>query len=245
MSTQPYQVFQRPRARTDAPVPGGNLTDAQLVERVLDGKDEDFEYLMRRYNGMLFHLARGILRDDAEAEDVVQETYIRAYTHLHQFEGPGGFSSWLGRIATNEAYGRFRRFARTTQLQQSVSEQPTVTEGRFWSSEPAGPEASAAITQVRRLLERSIDELPDPFRVVFMLRGVEQLSVTETAQCLSIKEATVKTRFHRARLMLQKKLRHHFTTAVSDAFPFAGARCDRIVQTVLARLALAQGGAMS
>jgi len=241
MSTQPNQVFLRPRAKATGPVPGGDCTDAELVKQVLDGNDEKFEFLMRRYNGLLFHLARGILRDDAEAEDVVQETYIRAYTRLHQFHGPTGFPSWLGRIATNEAYGRFRRFSRTEQLKESFSRQPAVAMGSFSSEGPAGPELSAAKREMRRLLERSIDSLPDPYRVVFMLRGVEQLSVAEAAACLNIKQATVKTRFHRARLLLRKKLQHYVDTAVSDAFPFAGARCDRIVKTVFDRLVSSSG----
>lgn len=241
MSTQSDQVFARPRKSTTNTIPGGDLSDAELVKQVLDGEDEKFEFLMRRYNGMLFHLARGVLRDDAEAEDAVQETYIRAYTRLHQFQGPTGFSSWLGKIATNEAYGRFRRFARVTQLEESFSKQPTVIAGNFSAQGPAGPEFSAANNQMRQLLERSIDGLPDPYRVVFMLRGVEQLTIAETAQCLNIKQATVKTRFHRARLLLQKRLQRYVSTAVSDAFPFAGARCDRIVKIVFARLASAQG----
>ena len=243
MGTQLNPVFLRQRAKPKGPIPGGDFTDAELVKQVLEGHSEKFEFLMRRYNGLLFHLARGILRDEAEAEDVVQETYVRAYMRLDQFQGPAGFSSWLGRIATNEAYGRFRRFSRAARLAESVSRQPALSVGNFSSEGPAGPEMSAAKREMRGLLERSIDSLPDPYRVVFMLRGVDQLTVAETASCLNIKQATVKTRFHRARLLLRKKLQHYVDTAASDAFPFAGARCDRIVKTVFDRLDLSSGGA--
>ncbi len=210
-------------------------SDLQLVERILGGEESSFELLMRRYNRLLFRLVRGILKDDMEAEDVVQETYVRAYRQLAQFEGPSGFSAWLARIALNEAYGRFRRFSRAHHLRQAIANDG-LSRSQQSPEAPTGPELFAATRQLRGILEKSIDALPHPYRVVFMLRGVEQLTVAETARCLDIKEATVKTRFHRARRLLQKALKPYVSTAVTDTFPFAGERCDRIVHTVYARL---------
>jgi RNA polymerase sigma-70 factor (ECF subfamily) len=204
------------------------LPDAVVVERVLTGDSALFELIMRRYNRLLFRLARGILRDDDEARDVVQSAYVRAYYHLEQFRGPDGFKAWLARIAVNEALARVRRTPSLSDVEQHVLTLPDVAE--------LGPENAASGRDLLRILQAAIDRLPEEFRQVFMLRGVEQLSIAETAEVLDIKQATVKTRFHRARRMLQEMLHRELDDVVHDTFPLGGQRCDAIVGHVLARI---------
>lgn len=210
-----------------AVIPDPVMPDAAIVERVLTGDSALFELLMRRYNRLLFRLARGILRDDDEARDVVQAAYVRAYYHLEQFRGPDGFRAWLARIAVNEALGRQRR-APTIDAEQHAVALPDLAE--------PGPENAASRRDLLRILQAAIDRLPGEFRQVFLLRGVEQLSIAETAEVLGIKPATVKTRFHRARQMLQQLLQRKLDDAARDTFPFGGQHCDAIVGTVLARI---------
>jgi RNA polymerase sigma-70 factor (ECF subfamily) len=183
---------------------------------------------MRRYNRLLFRLARGIVRDDDEARDVVQSAYVRAYYHLAQFRGPAGFKAWLARIAVNEALGRARGAPTLVEAQQHVLTLPDLVESE--------PENAVAGRDLLRILQAAIDRLPEEFRQVFMLRGVEQLSIAETAELLDIKPATVKTRFHRARRMLQELLQRKVENVVRDTFPLGGHRCDAIVAAVLARV---------
>ena len=220
-------------AIVDAAIPGAAISaaaipDAAIVERVLTGDTALFELLMRRYNRLLFRLARGILRDDDEARDVVQAAYIRAYYHLEQFRGPAGFKGWLARIAINEALGRVRRAPSVIDAEQHALALAELAE--------AEPENEASSHDVLRIVQAAIDRLPEDFRQVFMLRGVEQLSIAETAELLDIKPATVKTRFHRARQMLQELLHRKLDDVVRDTFPLGGHRCDAIVATVLARI---------
>jgi len=200
--------------------------DIEIVRRVLAGEAPLYELIMRRYNRMLFRLARSVLRDDDEARDVVQEAYVRAYRALNQFRGPDGFKSWLAQIVINEARTRLRKPLRLVD--------DDVEAYAMASDEP---EFDAMSCETQHILEAAIDALPDDFRVVFMLRGVEQLSIAESAELLGIKEATVKTRFHRARLLLQHALRRRFDELAAGSFHFDGNRCDTIVATVLARLA--------
>jgi RNA polymerase sigma-70 factor (ECF subfamily) len=183
---------------------------------------------MRRYNRLLFRLARGIVRDDDEARDVVQAAYVNAYYHLDQFRGPSGFKAWLARIAVNEALGRVRRAPATVDAEQHVLTLPDLVHGE--------PENAASSRDLLRVLQAAIDRLPEEFRQVFMLRGVEQLSIAETAELLDIKPATVKTRFHRARRLLQELLHRKLDDVVRDTFPLGGQRCDAIVGIVLARI---------
>jgi RNA polymerase sigma-70 factor, ECF subfamily len=204
------------------------MPDADIVARVLAGDTAFYELVMRRYNRLLFRLARGIVRDDDEARDVVQAAYVRAYYHLDQFRGPEGFKAWLARIAINEALGRARRAPEMAYAEQHVLALPDLL--------AIGPETAASGRDLLRILQAAIDGLPEEFRQVFMLRGVEQLSIAETAQLLGIKPATVKTRFHRARRMLQEMLHRKLDDVVRDTFPLAGQRCDAIVATVLARI---------
>jgi RNA polymerase sigma-70 factor, ECF subfamily len=211
-----------------AALPDTAISDAETVARVLGGDVALYEIIMRRYNRLLFRLARGVVRDDDEAHDVVQAAFVRAYYHLQQFRGPAGFKSWLGRIALNEALGRTRR---TGPMLVAHTRMLTSTD-----DDALEPESAAAGRDLLRVLQTAIDRLPEDFRQVFMLRGVEQLSILETAETLALKPATVKTRFHRARRMLREALHRKLDDITHDAFPFGGRRCDAIVAAVLARI---------
>lgn len=208
-------------------IPDAAIPDADVVARVLGGDTALFELLMRRYNRLLFRLARGIVRDDDEARDVVQAAYVRAYYHLDQFRGPAGFKAWLARIAVNEALGRARR-APVADGHDHVLVLPDLAADE--------PERAASGRDLLRILQAAIDRLPEDFRQVFMLRGVEQLSIAETAELLELNPATVKTRFHRARRMLQESLQRKLDDVVRDTFPLGGQRCDAIVGNVLTRI---------
>ncbi len=220
-----------PHTAVDAAIPGAAdavIADAAIVTRVLSGDSALFELLMRRYNRLLFRLARGIVRDDDEARDVVQAAYVRAYYPLDQSRGPDGFKAWIARIAVNEALGRVRRAPEIVEAEEHVLALPDLVE--------IEPENAASGRDVLRILQDAIDRLPEEFRQVFMLRGVEQLSIAETAEVLDIKAATVKTRFHRARRMLQDLLQRKLDHVVRDTFPLGGQRCDGIVAFVLERI---------
>lgn len=219
-------------------------TDLNLVARARSGEARAFEAIMRRYNRRLYRLARSFVKDDAEAEDVVQETYVTAFVKLHTFKGPHGFATWLSRIAVNEALGRLRQRSRITSLDADVGAGGLDLDGLLaeLGRERSNPEASAATMEIRKLIEHAIDELPPNFRIVFMLRAVEGLSIEETASTLDIKLDTVKTRFHRARKMLQKGLNDNIRTTIGSTFPFEGARCDRIVRNVFRTLHLEARG---
>jgi RNA polymerase sigma-70 factor (ECF subfamily) len=217
--------------------------DRTLAARVAGGDHASFEMLMRRYNARLFRVARAILRDDAEAEDALQEAYLDAYRRMSSFHGDSALATWLTRLVINRALMRLRRHRRDRVVV------PFATAGRDDGSmeiEMADPQAEspgAALwrAEVRQLIERRLDELPVAFRTVFVLRDVEDLSVEETAACLSIPAATVRTRLFRARALLREALARDLDRATSDVFGFAGARCDRIVANVLARLSEPQG----
>lgn len=213
--------------------------DSELVERVRGGEQRAFEPLMRRYNRRLFRAARGIVASDAEAEDVVQETYVRAYVRLEDFRGPNGFGAWLTRIAVNEALMRRRRPNAADPVGAHDFDEDTLQEEVMAGSNRVAPtpEQETANEQLGGLLERSIDRLPENYRVAFILREIEQLSLAETAASLDIPKATVKTRVHRARRLLQRMLSNELHEAIAQAYPFAGRRCDRTVETVFRRLA--------
>jgi RNA polymerase sigma-70 factor (ECF subfamily) len=208
--------------------PAEKPSDTELIARILAGDQRALEALMRLHNRKLFRTARAILRDDAEAQDAVQEAYLRAYRALPSFRGDAKLSTWLVRITVNEALMRRRR---------RVFAAPSDSNLETQADEAADPEADAQRSQMRRLLQSRIDALPDGYRTVFMLRGVEELSVEEVAAALDLPEATVRTRFFRARGLLRAAMAADIDATAKDAFSFAGLRCDRIVAFVLARTA--------
>jgi RNA polymerase sigma-70 factor (ECF subfamily) len=209
---------------------------AELAARAAHGDSAAFEALMRRHNRMLFRTARAILRDDAEAEDALQEAYLQAYRSLGSFRGDAQVSTWLARIVANEALQRLRKQTRRADIvplqPAAAAELEQVTD----SDMDKAPEMTAARHEMRRVLESQIDALPEAYRTVFMLRAVEELSVEETATVLDLPPATVRTRLFRARSMLREALAQKIDVACEDAFSFAGERCDRVVASVLARL---------
>lgn len=208
-------------------------TETELIARILSGDLRAFEALMRIHNRTLYRTARAILRDDAEAEDAVQEGYLQAYRSLSTFRGESKLSTWLVRIVANEALMRRRRNARgATVVTMDGSAQ---AEEACESAQP-GPEHEAQRAEMRRLLEARIDALPAGYRAVFVLRALEELTVEETAAALGIPDATVRTRYFRARGLLRAAMGSHIDRTLEDSFAFAGARCDRIVRDVLLRL---------
>jgi RNA polymerase sigma-70 factor (ECF subfamily) len=214
-------------AEIAAAAPLARLADEEIVERVLGGETALFELLMRRYNQRLYRITRAIVGDEAEAEDVTQDAYVRAFEHLDQFAGRARFATWLTRIAVHEAYARLRRRGRQVDIEDSM---PTL------ASRTAGPEQRAADQELGRAIESAVDAPPEVYRSVFMLRDVEGLSTAETAACLEINAETVKTRLHRARALLRNHISARVGAAVQDTFAFAGARCDRTVAAVMARI---------
>jgi RNA polymerase sigma-70 factor (ECF subfamily) len=215
------------------------LTDLEMAQCIASGDKGAFELLMRRHNQMLYRTARSILKDEAEAEDAVQEAYLLAYRGMSGFRGDAKLSTWLVRIVVNESIGRARKRSRGAEIIQlcgETQEDSEVAERSMDKTLPEQPEGAAQRAQTRRLLEAKIDELPDAFRTVFVLRALEELSVEESAVALGIPEATVRSRFFRARALLREALSKEIDLAYGDAFAFAGARCDRIVAGVLAKL---------
>lgn len=214
------------------------LEDADLVALVRGGDRQAFRHVMRRSNQRLFRVARGVLNNDDEAEDVVQEAYVHAYEKLASFRGEASLLTWLTRIVLNEAYGRLRHRRPTVDIEQIEAAQAEggrvlAFPSRFGSEDPA---AAAAREQMRHLLERAVDELPEPFRIVFVLREIEECTVEETAASLELRPETVKTRLHRARRLLRAALHDSLASSLGDAFPFLGPRCDRVTETVMQRL---------
>lgn len=208
-------------------------SDDALVHRILAGESALFERIMRRNNQRVFRAARAILNDDAEAEDVMQETYTRAFAHLGQFRGEAQLATWLTKIAVHEALARVRKRRRLAPLPpgDDVEALPMPDRPR-----PTDPEHEAQNAELRKLLERAIDELPETYRTVFVLREVEGLSTATTAECLGVSEEVVKTRLSRARVRLRDGLYERAGAVASAAFTFGGDRCDRLVATVLPRL---------
>ncbi len=210
--------------------------EAELVARAAAGDGSAFEGLMRRHNQLLFRTARSILKDDMEAEDALQEAYLRAWRALGSFRADSRLSTWLVRIVTNEALGRLRRTsARTIPLETAMTSSDPGTQAALTDAPDHRPEPSAMRAQARTMMEARIDLLPDVYRTVFVLRGVEEMSVEEVAQALDVPEATVRTRFFRARNLLRQSLASDMDAALGDAFAFDGARCDRLVAEVLRR----------
>jgi RNA polymerase sigma-70 factor, ECF subfamily len=228
-----------PRPATTGP-DTTQLSEPELVARIARRDEAAFEVLMRRHNGQLFRVARSILKDDAEAEDALQEAYLDAYRHMAEFRGQSRLGTWLTRIVVNHALMRLRRrkdsrvvvpldawqgarVSRETEMADDTSESP----------------ASATLrTEIRQLIEQQIDELPLDFRTVFIMRDVQDMTVEETAAALDIPAATVRTRLFRARARMREALARQLDSAMLDVFAFDGARCDRIVAAVLTRARL-------
>ena len=214
-------------------------TDAQLAGRAAKGDAPAFECIMRRHNQLLFRTARSILKNDEEAEDALQEAYLRAWNALGSFRDDARLSTWLTRIVINESLGRLRlrRSAQVIPLDSAILAAEQLEQESWMTDDPdRQPDRMAMRAEMRQLMERRIDRLPDAYRTVFMMRAVEELSIGEIALALQVPEATVRTRFFRARSLLREGLSRDVDLAVGDAFSFAGARCDRIVAKVLAKL---------
>lgn len=214
------------------------MPDAELARRIAGGDHDAFTLLMRRFNRPLYRTARSIVKDDAEAEDVVQEAYLHAYRAIGTFRGDARLSTWLTRIVVNESIARSRKASRRADV---IALEGDVTGRESMNMDSADmqqdrPENNAMRAETRRLLESKIDALPEAFRTVFVLRALEEMSVEEAAICLGIPEATVRTRFFRARSLLRESLAREIDVALEDAFAFDGERCDRIVARVLACL---------
>ena len=212
-------------------------SEAELIDRARRRDEAALREIMQANNRRLYRLARGILRSDSEAEDVVQETYVRAFTRLDDFLCESALSTWLSRIAINEALGRLR--SRKPQVELGSVPEATLEAQiiRFpLSSSATDPEKSMAQREIQRVVEQAVDELPDTYRMVFIARVMEAMSMEETAELLGIKPETVKTRLHRARTLLRENVEKKIGPVVMDAFPFAGRRCERLTEAVLRRL---------
>ncbi len=213
----------------------GRPEEAELVKRALAGDDAAFRTIMERHNQRLYRVARSILRNDVEAEDAVQEAYINAFTHLDGFRGDSSLATWLSRITMNEALGRLRRERPSVELNERTEAQiipfpQTTTQD--------DPERTMAQREILQLVERATDNLPEIFRVVFVARVIEGMSIEETADVLGLQPETVKTRLHRARRLVHEQLDKQIGPVLMDAFPFAGRRCERLTNAVMKRLGL-------
>ena len=212
------------------------LSDEEVVRRVLGGETALFELIMRRYNQRLYRVARAILRDDAEAEDVMQDAYVRAYEHLAQFAGRSQFATWLTRIAIHEALARAERRRRTEQLGANDWNKGTGNEEVTVAANALNPEEQLSVSELGRALEDAILSIPEQYRLVLMMRDVEQLNTQETAAALDVTEENVKVRLHRARAMVRRNLFAQTRADAPTAFGFMGQRCDRLVARVMERI---------
>ncbi|MER9946617.1 RNA polymerase sigma factor [Mesorhizobium sp. M0047] len=208
--------------------------DMQLVRRALARDGDAFRTIIKTHNQRLYRIARGVVRNDSEAEDIVQEAYVRAFAHLDAFRGDSSLATWLSRIVINEALGRLRKRRRTVAL----PENPQAEIIRFPLNPSDDPERTMAQRQILQLVEQATDSLPDVYRTVFVARVIEGLSIEETADLLGVRPQTVKTRLHRARALVRKALDDQIGPVLLDAFPFAGRRCERLTSAVMRRLGL-------
>jgi len=222
-------------------VPGAR--DSELLERARQGDAGAFDMLIRRHDKHLYRIARSVLADDQEAEDAVQETLVRAFTGLRDFRGAASLRTWLTRIVLNEAIRRRRRRPSMVDLDALHAAQERTRRPIHSSALTArerDPERAAAQSQIRRILEKAIDGLPAAFRIVFVMRDVEEFSTADTANLLGIQEETVKTRLHRARRMLRESLGEQLAAALKDVFPFERPRCDALVDRLLGQVGLSR-----
>jgi RNA polymerase sigma-70 factor (ECF subfamily) len=211
--------------------------EADLVRRARARDEAAIRAIMQANNRRLYRIARGILRNDSEAEDVVQEAYVRAFTHLESFRGDSSLTTWLSRIAMNEALGRLRRQRPSVDWSTLETGAQNAQIIQFpVSAISEDPEKSMAQREIQHVVEQAVDELPEAFRIVFITRVIEGMNVEETAEILDLKPETVKTRLHRARTMLRENVERKIGPVVMEAFPFAGKRCERLTNAVLHRL---------
>jgi RNA polymerase sigma-70 factor, ECF subfamily len=208
----------------------GEQPDSALIEQVLGGNTALFELLMRRYNERLYRAVRSIVRDEQDAEDVMQQAYLNAFTHLRQFNGSARFSTWLTRIGVNEALARVRRQGRYETFDEESPAEPLMPH-----TPAENPEQQTFAHELRGLLEWAIDRLPNGMREVFVLRDVEGLSTLEAAECLDVSEDVIKTRLSRGRALLRQQLMERTGATAPEAFRFLRPRCDRVVARVLAQ----------
>jgi RNA polymerase sigma-70 factor (ECF subfamily) len=220
------------------PIPA-TVAEDDLVALVANGDHAAFERLMRRHNRRLYRVARAVLRDDAEAQDALQDAYLAAYRSMHRFRGDASLSTWLSRLVLNECLGRMRRTQRREKVIPMVSSGLDAYTESALARDADLPDHVFDRARLRALIERKLDALPEDFRLVFVLRCVEELSVEETSAVLGIPEATVRSRHFRAKSLLRESLAREIDFAERDVFEFGGERCNRITAAVLARLAAA------
>ena len=215
------------------------FVDAELVRLAREGSLSALRLIVRRHNQRLYRVARAIVRDDTEAEDAMQEAYLSAFRNLAKFRADASLATWLTRIVVNKAISRLRRESIMVPLDvlDNVERPDADVVIMPHLASQLDPEQAAARSQVRDLLERAIDNLPEPFRVVFVLRMVEQLNVKETASSLGIREETVKTRLHRAKRLMREQLQTTLASTLTDTFPFQDPRCADFTDALLARVA--------
>ncbi len=212
------------------------LEDIELVRRALAREGDAFRTIMKKHNQRLYRIARGVVRNDSEAEDIVQESYVRAYTNLASFRGDSTLATWLSRIVINEALGRLRKKRRQPEITTSGEQTLDAQIIHFPNSgNYVDPERNMAQRQILQIVERATDALPDVYRTVFIARVIEGLSIDETAELLGIRPETVKTRLHRARGLVRKQLDEQIGPLMLEAFPFAGRRCERLTSAVMKR----------
>jgi len=227
----------RKRAMQAAEIGSAEAGDMALVRRALARDPDACRAIIKTHNQRLYRIARGVVRNDAEAEDIVQEAYMRAFASLGAFRGEASLSTWLSRIVINEALGRLRKRKRVVPMPENPEAQIIQFPGNPSDLNPGeDPERTMAQRQILGLVERATDSLPDVYRTVFVARVIEGLSIDETADLLGIRPETVKTRLHRARAMVRKALDDAIGPVLLDAFPFAGRRCERLTQAVMKRL---------
>jgi RNA polymerase sigma-70 factor (ECF subfamily) len=229
----------RTASPSPAALPDSAIDDAEFVRRIGRRDQAAFEIMMRRHNGKLFRIARAILRDDAEAEDALQDAYLEAYRHIDEFRGGARLSTWLTRIVINQALTRLRKHKRrriVVPFRDGAVTGTDAAEADVADEQSESPPGAMLRAEIRCALERRIDELPIAFRTVFVMREVEDMTVEETAECLAIPAATVRTRLFRARALLREALARDMDMATVDVFSFGGERCDRIVAKALKRL---------
>jgi RNA polymerase sigma-70 factor, ECF subfamily len=227
-----------PPARPEAPSPGvvtAALLDVDIVRRVRAGERGLFEILMRRHNQRLYRAARAVIHDESEVEDILQQAYLNAFCHLDQFQARSAFSTWLTRIVLNEAFARRRQLQRAPR--EAAPDDPSSGVMDTVAAPEPDPEHQAYASELHRVLEDAVDALPETYRVVFMLRDVEGMSTSETAHGLGLGDEAVKTRLHRARAMIRRRVTARIGAVAAAAFEFQAPRCDRVVAAVLAMIA--------